>query len=319
MGLGFVRRLFMAIMIPYIPPDFSNTLCGGGTTPAVAQRLGRRWIACDQSRVAIAVTADRLIRGAEQLSMEIQVPDFTIEYWGMYEARRLRQMPPAAFRAFILRCFGARPTEEFAGIHGFKGSVPVWVCEPDVKKQVSSQDVVRFANAVRQTPHYHQANLREGIMLGWAFHPQALAAAEQLRARQQTDINFIRLDLIRIDSPRFRKDVAQLSTDYADYASFLTFVQAPQVSVAHQRLAPLTYKFDVSDTIVLNPNAQLINVQWDFDYDGQRFRSAQGYALRKATEPVVYKFPRAGRYCIACKVQDDRGGEGLWSQEIEVD
>jgi len=35
---------------------------GGGTTAAVAQRLGRRWIACDQSRVAVAITADRITR-----------------------------------------------------------------------------------------------------------------------------------------------------------------------------------------------------------------------------------------------------------------
>ncbi len=49
----------------------ADFFCGGGTTPAVAQRLGRQWIACDQSRVAVAVTADRLIRGAQQLSMAL--------------------------------------------------------------------------------------------------------------------------------------------------------------------------------------------------------------------------------------------------------
>jgi len=43
---------------------------GGGTTAAVAQRLGRRWIACDQSRVAVAVTADRLAKQAEQANMQ---------------------------------------------------------------------------------------------------------------------------------------------------------------------------------------------------------------------------------------------------------
>ncbi len=30
----------------------ADFFCGGGTTPAVAQRLNRRWIACDQSRLA---------------------------------------------------------------------------------------------------------------------------------------------------------------------------------------------------------------------------------------------------------------------------
>jgi len=64
----------------------ADFFCGGGTTPAVAQRLGRRWIACDQSRVAVAITADRLTRQAEEQTGKIlpafSAPDFTIEYWG---------------------------------------------------------------------------------------------------------------------------------------------------------------------------------------------------------------------------------------------
>ncbi len=154
--------------------------CGGGTTPAVAQRLGRRWIACDQSRVAVAVTADRLIRGAQQLQMDLAIPDFTVEYWGVYEARRLTQMPEGEFRPFILRCFGATPNTDpnERGIHGYKGSVPVWVCPPDARYEVRHTDVVAFANAIRRSIRYQQSDLREGIMLGWAFTPQ--------RARQRT-------------------------------------------------------------------------------------------------------------------------------------
>ncbi len=115
----------------------ADFFCGGGTTPAVAQRLGRRWIACDQSRVAVAVTADRLIRGAQQLTTDLQIPDFTIEYWGVYEARRLTRMPAEQFREFILRCFGARPSEEHANIHGYKGVVPVWVGSPQADQPVT--------------------------------------------------------------------------------------------------------------------------------------------------------------------------------------
>lgn len=40
----------------------ADFFCGGGTTMAVAQRLGRRWIGCDISRVAVALTADRIAR-----------------------------------------------------------------------------------------------------------------------------------------------------------------------------------------------------------------------------------------------------------------
>jgi hypothetical protein len=31
-----------------------------------------------------------------------------------------------------------------------------------------------------------------------------------------------------------------------------------------------------------------------------------------------YEFPTPGKRRIACKVQDDMGGEGLWTDEIEV-
>ena len=59
-----------------------------------------------------------------------------------------------------------------------------------------------------------------------------------------------------------------------------------------------------------------------FDY-GERFSSTRGYSFirSKRKEPalqVEYDFPGSGKYRIACKVQDDMGGEGLWTAEIEV-
>ena len=296
---------------------------GGGTTAAVAQRLGRRWIACDQSRVAVAITADRLTRQVEeQTGRMFSVPDFTVEHWGVYEARRLAEAPPEQFRGFVLRAFGAVPEEREEGIHGYKGALPVWVGEPDQKKAVTAADVQNFANAMRKTLRYKQDNLRDGIMLAWAFRRDAVEAAERLRRLEQTDLNFIRLDMIRIDSPRFREHVTALSTDHADYENFLTFVQPPKVEAGYKRIAPRTYKFDVSETVVMNVGAKIINVQWDFDY-GKRFSSTPGYSFVRGgkKEPELqaqYEFPTAGKKRIACKVQDDMGGEGLWTAAIEV-
>ncbi|HPG41952.1 MAG TPA: site-specific DNA-methyltransferase [bacterium] len=321
----------------------ADFFCGGGTTPAVAQRLGRRWIACDQSRVAVAITADRLTRQVEeQIGRLFPVPDFSIEHWGVYEARRLAKAPVEQFRAFVLKCFGAVQEIEKIDkidtslklkngkpdntnqieIHGYKGAIPVWVGEPDQKKAVTATDVQQFANAMRKTIRYRQDNLRDGIMLAWAFRPDAVEAAERLRRLEHTDLNFIRLDMIRIDSPRFREHVTALSTDNADYMNFLTFVQPPKVEVGYKRIAPLTYKFDVSETVVLNAGAKIINVQWDFDYD-KRFSSTQGYSFVRSSkkEPELqaqYVFTTDGKKRIACKVQDDMGGEGLWVSEIEV-
>lgn len=296
---------------------------GGGTTASVAQRLGRRWIASDQSRVAVAITADRLTRQVEDGTGKLfNAPDFTVEHWGVYEARRLAEMPPLQFRAFVLRCFGATTEEQQPGIHGMKGAVPVWIGEASPKRAVTATEVQDYANAIRKTLRYKQDNLRDGIMLAWAFRPDAIEAAERLRRLEQTDLNFIRLEEIRIDSPRFREHVAALSTDHADYENFLTFVQPPRVEVGHKRIAPRTYVFDVSESVVLNPGGKIINVQWDFNYK-ERFSSTPGFSFVRGVkaEPQLqaqYEFPRAGKFRIACKVQDDMGGEGLWSQEIDM-
>lgn len=372
---------------------------GDGTTPAVAQRLGRRWIACDQSRVAVAITADRLAKAADQLKLAWQgpggtgvrgtgvppvnnltlgqdaqatrgtgvppvvtpthgqdahaafapVPDFTIEHWGVYEAKRLSETPPDQFREFILRAFGATPESGMGGrsrdhgqdvratgaratdaratdapstIHGYKGAVPVWVGEPAIHSQVTAKDVEEFANAIRQSAAYQQANLRDGVMLAWAFRPDAIEAAQRLRMLGQTDLNFIRLDMVRIDDRPFREHIAALTTDHADYENFLTFIQPPQVHVAWKRLGTRLFVFDVSDTVLLNSGAKIINVQWDFRYDGT-FRTTQGYSFLRTSrkEPELqaqYEFDGAGRNRVACRVQDDMGGEGFWVGVVDV-
>jgi hypothetical protein len=128
--------------------------------------------------------------------------------------------------------------------------------------------------------------------------------------------------MVRIDSPRFREQVTALSTEHADYENFLTFVQPPKVEVGYKRIATRTYKFDVSETVVLNSGAKIINVQWDFDY-GKRFSSTVGYSFvhgdnKRPDFQAQYEFTAAGRTRIACKVQDDMGGEGLWTAEVEI-
>jgi DNA modification methylase len=53
----------------------ADFFCGSGTTAAVAQRLGRAWIACDESADAIAIAAERLGIAAERMSTVTQVAE----------------------------------------------------------------------------------------------------------------------------------------------------------------------------------------------------------------------------------------------------
>ena len=303
---------------------------GGGTTATVAQRLGRRFIVCDQSRVAIAVTAERLKQQAITRGMaDAPIPDFTVEQWGIYEAERLSTMPAEQFRNFVLQAYGATrigDADDGPEIHGWRNQLPIWVGDTGLDSQATAADVQDFANAIRQTTQYQQANLRDGIMLAWGFRSDAAEAAEELRRQEHIDVNFVRLSQIRIGDSDFREHIVGRSTDRADYSEFLTFVQPPEVNVGFRSLGGGNVTFDAGDTAVINSGADIINVQWDFKYDGRRFSATPGYSFqragsgknRKPVMQVTHKFSGPGRHSVACRVQDSRGGEGMWAGVVEV-
>jgi site-specific DNA-methyltransferase (adenine-specific)/adenine-specific DNA-methyltransferase len=49
-----------------------DCFCGSGVTPFVAEQLGRRWIACDQSALAIQLTQERLLAQEQILPFIVQ-------------------------------------------------------------------------------------------------------------------------------------------------------------------------------------------------------------------------------------------------------
>jgi hypothetical protein len=72
----------------------------------------------------------------------------------------------------------------------------------------------------------------------------------------------------------------------------------------------------------MNAGAKIINVQWDFGYQN-RFTSTPGFSFvrGKDKDPVlqaVHCFSSTGKKRVACKVQDDMGGEGTWIATIDV-
>jgi len=314
-----------------------DVFCGGGGTGVVAQRLGRRWIMCDQSRVAVAVTAERLKDDAMTRELGSDpLPDFTVEQWGVYEAQKLAAMPPADFRQFVLHCYDARIPSDDDGIHGYKGSgarIPVWVGAPRHRERVSAADVNAFAEAITKLERYRgDEGLRDGVMLAWGFQREAMRAAEELRQRDIADLGLVRLNQISLDSAEFREHISGQSTERGDYSTFLTFVQPPEVQIAHKRLKRLHYGFDAGDSQVFNAGAEIINVQWDFDHRDGVFRADRDAWLRRKKEKkqgkkgkeqaavldAQHTYKHAGRYVVACKVQDDQGGEGMATIEVDV-
>lgn len=294
----------------------ADFFCGGGTTPAVAQRLNRRWLASDQSRIAVAVTSDRIGKVVEKVGNLFPVPDFTVEHWGIYEAPKLEKYSTPEFREFVVKAFGGKPERVSPAIHGVRHGVPLYVGEPQRSSRVSKDEVARFAKAV-----YEQRRANHGVMLAWNFGPDARKAAAILAARENKRIDFVRLSLVRLEADEFREHVIN---KHKDYGPLLSFIQPPQVRVAVRRTGPLTYQFDVSESVSLNKDGVIANVQWDFDHKDGRFTSTQGYTFQrdKSTgRPVLlvdYTFPKAESYTVACSVQDDQGGERTLRQTIEA-
>ncbi len=281
---------------------------GGGTTAAVAQRLNRRWVACDQSRIATAITADRVTRVVDENATVLVAPDFTVEHWGIYESPRLEKLPGEAFRKFVIEAFGGRMESATKGIHGLRTGVPLYVGEPSKSSQIGKEDVRKFAQAI-----FEEKRTEFGVMLGWNFDMEAKKAAEILKARENKRIDFVRLTLVRLEDAEFREHIVN---KHKDYNELLAFIQPPQVRVEIVRVGTREYRFDVSESVSLNPDGKLANVQWDFDYR-DRFTSTPGYSFNKETA-VDYEFETTGKKTIACSVQDNQGGEQTWIGQVEV-
>ncbi|MHB1539399.1 MAG: site-specific DNA-methyltransferase [Solirubrobacteraceae bacterium] len=130
------RILLLATNEKDLVADF---FAGSGTTPAVAEKLGRRWIGCDLGRFAIHTTRKRLLN----------IPDcrpFDIKNLGSYERQRWQiKSGNGALRAYldtILAFYRAEPVDGFQHLHGRKGKRMVHVGATDAPVTIDETEDV---------------------------------------------------------------------------------------------------------------------------------------------------------------------------------
>jgi DNA modification methylase len=109
-----------------------DCFCGSGTTPAVAERLSRRWIACDLGRFAIHTSRKRLLGIENCRHFDIlNLGRYERQYWqGVTFADKGKPLTEQAlyeYLAFILRLYGAQPVAGLAQLHGKKGRAMVHI------------------------------------------------------------------------------------------------------------------------------------------------------------------------------------------------
>jgi DNA modification methylase len=304
----------------------ADFFCGGGTTSAVAQKLERRWITSDISKVAVSVTRDRILKdvigknGEARDNKEIQqslgkVPDIMIANWGVYEVPEIVKMKEDTFRNFIISAYNGRLTSSEGLIHGYKQAIPLYIGSPSQEESITEKQVIEFAKDIVKRRGHHQ-----GIMIAWGFTPGARNVAQQLAAQHAVAIDFVKLQLIPIESDEFKEHI---TSKHTEYKNLLKFILPPEVRISTKRKNSLEYEFDVSESVSLNPSGRIINVAWDFSYNSERFISTSGYSFlgMKDNKPILkvdYKFSSVGKKKIACKVQDDEGGEKIEVMELDI-
>ncbi len=294
----------------------ADFFCGGGTTPAVARKLNRRWVASDISRIAVEITRGRILKSfksktGEQHSLTV-TPNIIMHSWGVYDIFKLSLLSDEEFKNFIIKAYGARKTRDSV-ISGTKRGYPVWVGDKNPDTFVNKDDVLNFAEYLST----YSANKKRGVMVAWQFSEGA-KKAQQMLADLGAGVDFVSIDMISIGSDEFKEHVVEKNQEYEN---FLRFIMPPQVRLRITRKEIGIYEFDFSESISLN-NGNIINVQADFNFDGA-FSPTTGYYFSHRKRDgnaliISFKFEEFGKRKVAFKVEDDQGGETLTVKELEV-
>ncbi|HBA26941.1 MAG TPA: hypothetical protein DCY98_06055 [Nitrospinae bacterium] len=320
---------------------------GGGTTCAVAQKLNRKFIGCDISRVASSVTLNRLIKDAEeisgrtasvnvenpkkdkQISLELtikQLPDMHVYYMGVYPIEKFEFIGQKEFEDFILTCYEARRFTgegEITGVMNASTSILIGSVKPH--ESLSEERLKKFAEDVLRLRYQENMRLKLKV-IAWVFPPSLQKYSKVLESYFYKKNLAIDIELIPVNSQLFRKRILEHYQDTAKSEFLLKFISQPSImDVSYKKVEGLKYKFEAIGARSNNIDGYLINCQWDFNFTEGRFAESE-YALMREQKDKKYaavlkaerEFEKPGKYTIACRVQDNLGGEAIKTKEVEI-
>ncbi|MEA3375238.1 MAG: DNA methyltransferase [Chloroflexota bacterium] len=314
---GLLERIITATSEPGdLVADF---FCGSGTTLAVAEKLGRRWIGCDLSRYAIHTTRKRLM----------EIPDaspFEVLNLGKYERqiwqgisfggdKRTQQILIFEYLKFILELYGAQPLAGTEHLHGKKGSAMVHVGAVDAPVTIDEINACLAECKAMDQSEIH--------VLGWEWE-MGLANLMVEEAEAQG----IKLLLLKIP----REVMEQQAVD----KGAIKFYELAYLET-HIEIDDGAVTVELTDFVI--PNDELVPdevrekvtkwsdfvdywaVDWDFQNDAflngwTSYRTRQDPTLKLKTDRHVYGHP--GTYRIMVKVIDIFGNDTSQVFEVEV-
>lgn len=303
-----------------------DCFCGSGTTAAVAEKLGRRWIACDLGRFAVHTTRKRLL--------EIPgVKPFVVQNLGKYERQQWMgaEFDPAGqaqnraaleqqYRHFILALYHADPVSGHNWLHGVKAGRMIHV--GSVEAPVSLGDVKNIVQELWRIVGKAPELKTNGIdILGWDFAFELNETARQFAAANKVDLKFKKIPREVLE----KKAVEQGDIKFFELASL-----SVDVAVKEKRLDIALSDFMVPPDDVPEEVRRSIThwSQWidywavDWDYKDDTFHNEwQSYRTKK--DPAIElkarrKYNAAGKYYVVIKVIDLLGNDTTKMLEIEI-
>jgi len=320
----------------------ADFFAGSGTTAAVAEKLGRRWITTDLSKTAIQVTRSRLVnQGAKP---------FLIQNLGNYQRQLIyaSEVNLTEMYNIILKLYGAIPRKDKQGfgISREDKSTLVYVCEPDRPMMAKKAYDLAKESKVMDGKGYKRI-----VILAWDYEMGYDNDLNKIIPKKK-DLPNIESKLIPPDVYRYLRSTKHGDTDVSNK---IVFYQKPYLKLSDPEIisetkdeARIRIKLDryvvpgndfpIRDNDeekvrekrkqieeLLKKNFSYILDYWtvDWDYDGDVFRSSwQAIKERKNAEPVPTvaetSLKKGKKYFIAVRVVDIFGNDAFGIKEINL-
>jgi len=307
----------------------ADFFCGSGTTLAVAEKLGRRWIGSVLSKFAIHVTRKRLldIHHSKDLlnedKKEYGKPARPFELWniGNYETVYWQEREDE-YLAFTLKLYQSQPLTGFRYLHGRKGDRAVHV--GPLNAPVTMEEVEKVVIECRAN------NFNKADVLGWEWSYEVNELAKELASKNGVDLRLVQipsvneiksalvgldLKLLKIPEQIVEKELSQyVKFPEVAYLEIETDIKGNEVTlkITDFQLPPTAELAEIASKV--KDSRELVDY-WaiDWDYKGDTFHN-QWQSFRVKKNPKVdyearHEYEEGKEYQIMVKVVDVFGND----------
>jgi len=310
----------------------ADFFCGSGTTGAVAERLGRRWIMADLGRFAIHTSRKRMIERQRQLHDDGKpYRAFDVYNLGRYERQWWQQSQlhgaDEEHRRIVLEFFKAEAFESGRApsplIHGRKGTA---LCHVDGIDSVFTRDEVKqVAKAVKA------AGGKECYCLAWEFEMELRLTANALESELGVKIKLIQIPREIMEKNRKNPppwlEVAVLEAAPVYHATD----KGKAVDIKLAKFMPSLAEVPTKELEAIKERAVKSGMDfidfWAVDFDWQSDKPFnhhwQDYRTRKdrslkTVSDAGHVYPKKGTYTACVKVVDVFGCDTSITVEVKV-